>query len=258
MPLTHELISAPCPRFPKFQDKPPAGRSSGLLRRAAAGLLFGLLVAGGASAAPIVYDIESGYVNITVKLTDGTQIGYTPNVSITGDSITLDSAALSIDAIRVAIAPTTIALTTRFGGYDNISVESAVLEGDVGFTTLFGSGLPSLYTSVAGTLTIDGSWGATDSTGENGPTSGNPISFPVASFTGVVSSSPSVVEIHSVTLNQLDGTTYGEAESLVIFGEYYIEASAATPIPEPGTGFLVAAGIASLAGLRRRRAGTSR
>jgi len=226
--------------------------------RSAAGLFFGLLLAGTANAVPVVYDIDSGYVDIVVKLTDGTQIGSAPNVSLTGDSITLDSAALSIEAIRVTISPTPIALTTPFGGYDNITVESAVLEGDASFSTLLGSGLPSHYTSLAGPLTVVGSWGATDSTGTNPATSGNGISFPVQSFTGVVSSTPSTVTINSVTLNQLDGATYGETESLVIFGTYFIEASAAVPIPEPGTGVLLAAGITALAGLRRSRSRNAR
>ena len=81
-----------------------------------------LLVSGTAQAVPVVHDIVSGFVNISVKL-DGATIGYAPGVSLIGNTVTVDTAALEITGISVALEETTIILSTPFGGYDNITIE---------------------------------------------------------------------------------------------------------------------------------------
>ena len=208
---------------------------------------FGLLLAAPAvRAVPIVYPVVGGHVDIFVRL-GGVTIGSSTGVPLTGDSITVDASALSVDAIRLEIAPTTISLSQLFGGYDEITVESAILEGDPSFGTTTSIGSSSLFTAVAGPLTVTGSWGATDSTGTNLPTSGNSISFPVLSLIAIVNVNPRV-ELNSVTINSIDGTPFGHpGEHLTIVGTYVVLT------PEPGTGLLLGLGLAVLAARRRCR-----
>jgi hypothetical protein len=212
-------------------------------------LVFGLLAAPAVRAVPIVYLVEGGYVDIDVRL-GGVTIGSTNGVALIGDSITVDADALTLDAIRLEIAPLTITLSQPFGGYDEITVESAILEGDALFSTAFSIGVPSLFTAAAGPLTVTGSWGATDSLGINPPTSGQPISFPVLSVIAVVNQNPRV-EINSVTINSIDGTPFGHpGEHLTIVATYVVTT------PEPATGLLVALGLVILAALRAPRSRT--
>jgi len=208
-----------------------------------------LLTAPAAQALPIVYPIVGGFVDIDVRL-GGVVIGSSLGVALTGDSVTVDTTALTFDAIRIEIAATTIILSQPFGGYDEISVESAILEGSLSFATTASSGISGLYTAVAGPLTVVGSWGATDSNGINPDTSGNPIVFDVLSLIAIVNSNP-VVEIDQVTINSIDGTPFGEpGQHLTIVASYHVLT------PEPGTGLLVALGLVVLAA--RRGAGSRR
>ena len=196
-------------------------------------------------AVPIAHPVLGGYVDIDVKV-DGLVIGSSNGVALTGDSITVDAAALTLDAIRLEIAPTMITLSESFGGYDEITVESAILEGAIGFATTASSGIPTLFTAVAGPLEVTGSWGATDSNGINPATSGNPIVFDVLSLIAIVNVSPAV-EIDQVTINSIDGTPFGEVgRHLTIVASYHVLT------PEPGTGLLVAFGLVVLAARRRR------
>jgi hypothetical protein len=125
--------------------------------------------------------VISGHVNIELRLT-GVAIGSTSGVALIGDHITVDAVAFRLDSLLLEIAPTSIALSQAFGGCDKITVESASLAGGPAFGTTTASGVPGLFTAAAGPLAVDGSWGATDSTGVNLATSGNPINFSVLSL----------------------------------------------------------------------------
>ena len=139
----------------------------------AAFLLVGLFfMASPLRALPVVYAVDGGSVDIEVRL-GGTTIGSAPGVALLGDTVTIDAAALTLDAVRLEIAPVTISLSQSFGGYDEVTVESSILEGDLGFLTIASFGVPALFTAVAGPLTVTSSWGANDSTGTHPPTSGN-------------------------------------------------------------------------------------
>ncbi len=214
-----------------------------------------LLLAGRADAAPIGDSITGGSVDIDVKL-DGVVIGTSAGVALTGDSIMMDTAALTLNALRIEIAPTLISLSTHFGGFDEISVESAIIEGDITFANLWSqdTGTPGLFSVGAGPLLVTGSWGATDSTGINAGTSGQPITFPVPTITGIIDASPGL-RIDSVTMHSIEGTPFGEAgKHLTIVASYSIETEVSI-VPEPGTGLLVAMGLTALAWHRRSGSG---
>ena len=114
------------------QGEPVLSNSVGQRWIGVLGFCAALLVSGTAQAVPVVHDIVSGFVNISVKL-DGATIGYAPGVSLIGNTVTVDTAALEITGISVALDETTILLSTPFGGYDNITIETAVLTSDPTF-----------------------------------------------------------------------------------------------------------------------------
>lgn len=216
-----------------------------MVLQGAALLLVGLcFMASPLRALPVVHAVAGGSVDIEVRL-GGTTIGSAPGVALLGDTVTIDAAALTLDAVRLEIAPVTIALSQLFGGYDEVTVESSILEGDLGFLTIASFGVPALFTAVAGPLTVTSSWGANDSTGTNPPTSGNAIMFPILSLTAIANANPRL-EINSVTINSIDGTPFGHpGEHLTIVGTYIVTT------PEPGTASLLILGLSAL-GMRRR------
>ena len=204
-----------------------------------------LLCTSGAGAASISYPVVGGHVDIDVRL-NGLSIGSTSGVPITGVSVTADTSALNLEYVEISIAPNTpISLTQSFGGFNEITVESATLTSSVGFTTLSSLGVPSFYTANAGPLEVSGTWGADDTIGSNPSVSGVPIVYDVLAITGIVSTSPFLL-IDGVTINSLDGAAFGEpGNNLAIVASYYVVT------PEPGTGLLAALGLVML-GARRR------
>ena len=173
---------------------------------------------------------------------------FSPGLSGT---LTLDPVAQTMDSLNLILDPNiALTLSTPYGGYDQINIETASLTSNVGF----GAILPpstggSSYTVFVGPLTVDGSWGATDSSGTNPVASGVPISYPVPSLSAVVNTAP-LVSIVGVTLNALDGATYGEASDLTVLANFAV--NNVVVIPEPGTALLVGSGLLILAARRRR------
>ncbi|MGE4652200.1 MAG: PEP-CTERM sorting domain-containing protein [Myxococcota bacterium] len=212
-------------------------------------VIFGwlLVTAAPASSASSVYTVTGGHVDIDVVL-NSVSIGSANGVAITGVSVTADSAQTNLEGLELSITPNVpISLSESFGGFDQITVESATLTSAVGFTTLANSGVPTVYTANAGPLEVNGFYGASDSNGVATSVSNVPISYDVLAITGIVNTVP-FLQINSVTINALDGTAFGEpGKHLTIVASYYV-----TAVPEPGTGMLAALGLVAL-GWRQRR-----
>lgn len=215
--------------------------------------LLGLVLCMGtprsASAAPILYDVTGGSVSITV-LVGGLVVGSTVSPGLSG-SLTLDSAAQTMDSLNLVLDPNiSLSLSSSYGGYNEITIEEASLTSDVGFGAIMPpSSGSSSYTVFVGPLTVNGAWGATDTSGTNPPASGVPITYPVPALSAVVNTSP-LVSIVGVTLNALDGATYGEASDLTVLANFSV--NSVVLIPEPGTALLVGSGLLILAARRRR------
>ena len=215
--------------------------------------MLGLVVLVGSppavSASPITYNVMGGSVSILVFV-GATLVGQTSSSGL-GGSVTLDPVAHTMDALNLILDPNiALSLSAPYGGYDEITIETSSLTSDVGFGAL---GSPSLgsssYTVLVGPLTVNGSWGATDSSGTNPPQSGIPISYPVPSLTAVIDSFP-LLSIVGVTLNSLDGTSYGEASDLTVLASFTV--NSLVVIPEPGPAMLLGLGLVVLAASRRR------
>ena len=216
----------------------------------AAALLCGFvsLFASSVIAAPILFAVTGGTASISVVV-DGVEIGSAENVAVSG-SLTLDNAAHSLDLLSIALDPNVVLnLSSAYGGYDQITIEAASIVSDAGFGPTLPSVVnsPNSFTAFVGSLTVSGTWAGTDSTGVNSPVSNIPIAFPVPTFTAVIGTNNPTISIEGVTLNALNGATFGEPRDLVVLASFTMFA-----VPEPRTGMLVMLGMTLLARSRRR------
>ena len=210
--------------------------------------LASLSIASPAFSAPVPYLVTGGSAQVLVFV-GGFLVGQTVSPGLSG-TLTIDSAAQSLDDLNLSLDPNiTLSLTSPYGGYDTINIESASITSDVGFSSSVLGSTPQSFTVSAGSLSVNGSWGASDSGGTNPPVSGVPISYPVPLMTAVVTDVP-LVNSTLVTLNALDGATFGEPNDLVVQASFAI--TAVTVIPEPSTALLAGLGLVGLS-LRARR-----
>ena len=212
-------------------------------------LLLGLPLS--ASAAPITYAVD-GLSSVSITVFKGVTLLGTTAGQLTG-SITLDNVAQTVNALSLTTsADIQLTLSTPYGGYDQITINSASLNSDIGFGALAPAlQIGSAYQSLAGSLNVQGSWSATDSFGVNPAETGVPINFAVQSVTSVVDASFFTVTINQVTLNTLAGASFGEPENLTVYASYLLSTSTLPPIPEPGTALLTGFGLVLMAASRR-------
>ena len=222
------------------ESRSPRARRAPL---ALAALLW--LVASVTHAAPVAYGVASGNAAIRV-LVGASEIGSTAT-SLVGGSVTIDAVAQSLDALNIVLGPNVpLALTSPYGGYDDITIETVSLTDAVGYTSSLLSSVGSTFQVLAGPLDVAGSWAATDSTATNPPQSGVPIGFEIPSLLSIVNGS---VTMNGVTLALLDGTPFGESEPLQIVADIQIAF-----VPEPSAALLLGLSLAALsAGTRHRR-----
>ena len=201
-----------------------------------------------ASAAPIVYNVAGGTVVLSVYA-GGTQIGSAIAAGLTGQ-LTIDMVGESLDAIDITL-PSNIglSLSQSYGGYDQITIETANLQNAVGYTSVLLASTAASFTTGGGPLDVVGSWGGIDTVNAppNPPVSGVPIAYQVPTITAVLSSSP-ILTMNSVPLNALAGPAFGEATDLVVLAN--ITVNNVVPVPEPGTALLLGLGLALVAKAR--------
>ena len=211
------------------------------------GIALLLLSGTTASALPTEYLITGGEVEVSVSV-GGTTVGSTLSTSLSG-SLTTDAVAGSLDDFSIVLEPNLVLnLSSPYGGYDSITIESATLAAGPGFSSNLLAVAGGSYTVLAFPLTVDGLWGGAATGGGQPPVSGQSITYSVPVMTAVLGSAP-MLYVNAVTLNSLDGSAFGEADDLVITAR--IQVDSATVIPEPGTGLLLASGLLILR-LRRR------
>jgi hypothetical protein len=212
-------------------------------------LLLGLPLS--ASAAPITYTVD-GLSSVSITVFKGVTLLGTTAGQLTG-SITLDNVAQTVNALSLTTsADIQLTLSTPYGGYDQITINSASLTSDVGFGELSPPvTIGNAYQALTGGLSVQGAWSATDSNGINAPASGVPINFPVQSVTSLIDASLFTVTINQVTINSLAGSTFGETENLTVVASYLLSTSSPALIPEPGTALLTGFGLVLMAASRR-------
>ena len=202
-----------------------------------------------AQAAPITYAVTGGIVNLTV-FNGAVPIGSTVSTTLSG-SVTIDMVAESLDSINIVLEPNIgLTLSTPYGGFDQITIESASLGVAPGYSSTTIASAPSSFTVSGGPLSVNGSYGGSDSSLVNPTVTGIPITYSVPSITAVVNSSPSI-ELNGVTLNALSGAAFGELSDLTVLANILV--TDLVVIPEPSTALLASLGLGLLAAVSRRR-----
>ena len=99
---------------------------------------------------------------------------------------------------------------------------------------------------------VTATYSASDSFGVTPPAPGQPIHF-MTNFNGVYDATTASVTMFAVTLGVVPGAAFGEADDLIVTGDFNVEGGTGSLVPEPSTGLLLGVGLAFLAARRSRR-----
>lgn len=232
----------------------PSQRIPSLLRVAARPLLLAVVALAlsprSALALPVTYFFNSGAATVTVSAGSNT-VG-TALLQMDGLFVTFDDALPSLVDFRFTSAPSgAIALTTPYGGYDEIQVLASALAPAAGYanngTSHVGGG--DYFVSVAPVET-SGVFSAHDSTGVHADIVAQAFGFTnVAPLVATLSISNGTLELTGITLAILPAAE--ESAPLVLKAD--VTWSGAVPVPEPGSVALAIVG-ALVVGVAVRRA----
>ena len=169
--------------------------------------------------------------------------------ALTNGSFTIDTSAQSLDDFSITLEPDLILnLSTSYGGYDTVTIESATLSAQPGFSSTVIATASSSYTVLASPLGVVGSWAGLNSGGVPPPVDNQPIAYSVPSLTAVIGSAPTIY-ISAVTLSSIDGAPFGESSDLVVSAS--INIGSVVVIPEASTALLVGLGLVGFSLIRR-------
>jgi hypothetical protein len=211
-----------------------------------------LTLSGSAQAAPVLYQFVSGQAFITV--TAGTTTLAATPLALNGIFAEFDSVVPALTDFDFTTAPNqAINLSSAFGGYDQIVVNSASLSPGAGYTNLFASDNGGgNYSVTVAPVHVAGIYSASYSGGPPPPPVSNvPIMFdnttPLIATIDIVGGT---FTLGGITLAVIP--VPGEAEPLVVKAD--LTFAGIVPVPEPGLFGLVGLGLAGLVALRARRA----
>ena len=206
-------------------------------------LSLSVLYSSAASAVPVQYSVTGGSVTLAVSV-GGVIVGSSVSPLTTG-AFTTDDSAQSLNNFDITLDPNIVLnLSTSYGGYDTVTIESASLQSQAGFASSVIASAGSSYTVLSSPLAVNGLWGGSSTSGVPAAVTNQPITYPVPSMTAVVGGA-SMIFVNAVILNSLDGTLFGEAEDLVVIAS--INVDSAIVVPEPSTALLLLVGLGLLA-----------
>jgi hypothetical protein len=220
--------------------------------RIARGLFLGgalFAIASAAGAVPVTYNFTGGDVTITATVSGGTVAGPV-TVGLTGISVTIDEAALTVNSILFTVGSSgSVAISPSYLGYTSINIDFASLSAAAGTLTLIDPGPPSEYGYAIGPVNVGGQFDAVNVNPINN-LNNVPFGFANASANGSVFVDPILGQLFldGITLGQLDPDGPGGVPPLVLKGDFVFTGA----VPEPGTALLLGFGLAGFAGLRRR------
>jgi len=169
---------------------------------------------------------------------------------LSGAYVTFTPTPAGLPDFLLTIPQSAFVLSSPYGGYDDIVLESAVLTPASGYTT---SGLQT----TAFTWDVDGSpvevnavYSAIDSTNTNAPIMNAALPAFNTSFSGTVATDSTVIQLNGITLGLIPGAwvPVPETADLVVKGDITFFGV----VPEPATGMLFAVGLGGMALARRR------
>jgi hypothetical protein len=215
-------------------------------------LVWLLLVASPAIAAPVTYNFTSGTATVTAT-TDpgGATVLSTTVLPLDGVFVDFDAGTIDLTDLLITI-PTTgvISLATPYGGYDQIVIESATISPGVGFGTLLGQDDGGgNYSFLVGPMDIDGVYSASDSTLVNPPAMNMPVPFTDNSLiSGSINIDTGTLTLSGITLTTLSGAAFGETDDLSIKADIVFVGV----VPEPSAATLFGLGVVVIGCTRRR------
>jgi len=216
-----------------------------------------LLAASAGRAVPVDYTVEpSAEVDVTVLEGFTTQLATATVALQLTSTITVESVTEEIVGMDfILVGGTVLNLASPYGGYDTVTLD-AVTVATGPSSSIARQTVGSVYTFVATDVEVTATYSASDSLGSTPPAPGQPISF-MTNFNGVYDATTATVSMFAVTLGVVPGTAFGEAEDLIVTGDFNVEGGSGSLVPEPSAGLLIGVGLAFLATRRPRRAASA-
>jgi len=214
-----------------------------------------LLVATSASASPITFFFTSGSAQITATA------GATPIVDATitlgGIFVTFDPVLPEVVSFSIT-APQSAPITmlNEYGGFNTFVIESATIDPGATYSNLSvtPTGVNS-WSFLVGPIDVAGVYSASHTSGVPPPVTNVAAPFVGISFlNGSINTDLMTFELLGVTLAQLSGAGFGEANDLIVKADL----TWTGVVPEPGTALLLSSGLVVLAAIRSRNSGRIR